>query len=229
MSKGTAKHPGHRRQPNSRAKAEKSLPFQGSPAEYRFDRVSKEEWVECANWEFHREICRRDGEAVPKPWLEMTSMERRTSAKVSQPRMFSEQAAIELPAPLIYGARSIDDDGQSLSSAEVVELEMLVRWDNSDEKLIKDMVRVLKDWLREQRRSNPSAHVFNPGKPRRGKRPEPLTFLIRLAAWRLSTHANLPAAEIEDLLRPLLKAAGQSGLSGNLARLCRTIDNLLRK
>jgi hypothetical protein len=143
--------------------------------------------------------------------------------------MFREMAGVEFPAPPIFGARSVYKDGQSLSSAGVVELEMLVRWDQSDEKIIKDMARVMKDWLRDQRRSNSSAHHFNPEKPRRGKRPEPITFLARLAAWRLSAQANLTAAEIEDLLRPLLNAAGQSGLSGNLARWCRTIDDLLRK
>jgi len=197
--------------------------------EFQFDLVDSEEWVDCANWEFHRELCRRDGEPVPDPWLVMTPKERRSVRVVTLPGLFEDCPAIELPPPILHGAKCSTVNGQAVASAEVVELEVLIRWDQSDGRILKGMERVFKGWLRGQRHSNPNAKAFNPGRPLRGKKPEPITFLTRLAVWRLSTRANLSAAAIEDLIRPLLKRAGQSGLSGNLARWCNTIDQLLRK
>jgi len=198
-------------------------------SEISFERVESEDLVACANWELHRELCRRDGELVPKPWLEMTPKERQSVGEIPRPGLFIIRPAVELPPPLLHGAKCVSEHGRELASAEVVELEMLVRWDQSDEKILTDMNHALRVWLRAQRASNPNALTFNPGRPGRGKRPEPITFLTRLAAWRLSTRTGISAAEIETSLRPLLRRTGQHGLSGNLARWCKTIDDLLRK
>ena len=189
-------------------------------AEYRFDRVIESEREKCLNWEYHREVRRHNKLPAPQPWLKLNLKEKSSYRNTCFVDFFSKRKLVAINPPEIYGSKVVVRDGSSeaLHSCEFINLPILVDWESSQTALMEDFNLAIAEWVKQQRRDNPSAKYYN-NKYKLGRPRLALDKLCRLAIWRLHRLEGLESeSKIENRLTELLSLLALRGTDDEAER-----------
>ena len=112
------------------------------------------------NWEYEREFRCYEGEPLLKPWLELNAHERASSYK-NMYEYVEMPAAVSLASPSESRSEVLTDPSRRFLRKVVTLPPMLVRWKSSDPAILKGFEEQISAWLKQQRKTDPSARHYN--------------------------------------------------------------------